>query len=131
MCERVRFYATGTLRLGLRVALRRVAAELAEALFQLRDRALDPLELLLHGGVRGDALDGLLHARVNALLQRLELTLRLREQVVEHLLSLLLLTADDLLFIGAYGHSRIVEMVLGSTTEYVVRNAPCPVFMNR
>ena len=39
--------------------------------------------------------------------------------------------AHDLLFIGAYGHSRIVEMVLGSTTEYVLRNAPCPVFLSR
>jgi nucleotide-binding universal stress UspA family protein len=37
----------------------------------------------------------------------------------------------DLLFIGAYGHSRIIEMVLGSTTEYVLRNAECPVFLNR
>lgn len=37
----------------------------------------------------------------------------------------------DLLFIGAYGHSRIVEMVLGSTTEYVLRNSPCPVFLLR
>ena len=37
----------------------------------------------------------------------------------------------NLLFIGAYGHSRIIEMVLGSTTEYVLRNAPCPVFLNR
>jgi len=37
----------------------------------------------------------------------------------------------DLLFIGAYGHSRIVEMVLGSTTEYVLRNAPCPAFLHR
>lgn len=39
--------------------------------------------------------------------------------------------AHDLLFIGAYGHSRIIEMVLGSTTEYVLRNAPCPVFLSR
>lgn len=39
--------------------------------------------------------------------------------------------SHDLLFIGAYGHSRIVEMVLGSTTEYVLRNAPCPVFLHR
>jgi len=38
---------------------------------------------------------------------------------------------QDLLFIGAYGHSRIIEMVLGSTTEYVLRNAPCPVFLSR
>ena len=37
----------------------------------------------------------------------------------------------DLLFVGAYGHRRIIEMVLGSTTEYVLRNAPCPVFLNR
>jgi nucleotide-binding universal stress UspA family protein len=37
----------------------------------------------------------------------------------------------DLLFIGAYGHSRIIEMVLGSTTEYVLRNTECPVFLNR
>ena len=37
----------------------------------------------------------------------------------------------DLLFIGAYGHSRIIEMVLGSNTEYVLRNVACPVFMSR
>jgi nucleotide-binding universal stress UspA family protein len=39
--------------------------------------------------------------------------------------------AHDLLFIGAYGHSRIIEMVLGSTTEYVLRNSDCPVFLHR
>ncbi|HEV7732030.1 MAG TPA: universal stress protein [Candidatus Binatia bacterium] len=37
----------------------------------------------------------------------------------------------DLLFIGAYGHSRIIEMVLGSTTEFVLRNATAPVFLTR
>jgi nucleotide-binding universal stress UspA family protein len=37
----------------------------------------------------------------------------------------------DLLFIGAYGHRRIIEMVLGSTTEYVLRKTPCPVFLTR
>lgn len=37
----------------------------------------------------------------------------------------------DLLFIGAYGHRRIIEMVLGSTTEYVLRKAACPVFLTR
>lgn len=39
--------------------------------------------------------------------------------------------SHDLLFIGAYGHSRIIEMVLGSTTEYVLRNVDCPVFLSR
>jgi nucleotide-binding universal stress UspA family protein len=37
----------------------------------------------------------------------------------------------DLIFIGAFGHSRIVEMVLGSTTEFVLRNSPVPVFLSR
>jgi nucleotide-binding universal stress UspA family protein len=37
----------------------------------------------------------------------------------------------DLLIIGAYGHSRIIEMVLGSTTEFVLRNTLCPVFLTR
>jgi len=37
----------------------------------------------------------------------------------------------DLLFIGAYGHRRIIELVIGSTTEYVLRKSPCPVFLKR
>ena len=49
------------------------------------------------------------------------------QKIVERLIS----HNHDLLFIGAYGHRRIIEMVLGSTTEYVLRNAPCPVLMNR
>ena len=49
------------------------------------------------------------------------------QKIIEHLVNL----RHDLLFIGAYGHRRIIEMVLGSTTEYVLRNTPCPVFMNR
>lgn len=30
----------------------------------------------------------------------------------------------DLLVMGAHGHSRVVEFVLGSTTEYLLRNSP-------
>lgn len=37
----------------------------------------------------------------------------------------------DFIFMGAYGHSRIIEMVLGSTTEYVLRNTQCPVIIRR
>jgi nucleotide-binding universal stress UspA family protein len=37
----------------------------------------------------------------------------------------------DLLFMGAYGHSRIREMMIGSNTEYVIRNTSCPVFLSR
>jgi nucleotide-binding universal stress UspA family protein len=49
------------------------------------------------------------------------------QKIIEYLVNL----KYDLLFIGAHGHRRIIKMVLGSTTEYVLRNAPCPVFLNR
>jgi len=49
------------------------------------------------------------------------------QKIVEYLVTM----NHDLLFIGAYGHRRIINMVLGSTTEYVLRNSPCPVFLNR
>jgi len=39
--------------------------------------------------------------------------------------------SPDALFLGAYGHGRIVEMMLGSTTEHVLRNATCPLFLSR
>ncbi len=37
----------------------------------------------------------------------------------------------DRVFIGAYGHQRIIELLLGGTTEYVFRNSPCPIFLKR
>lgn len=49
----------------------------------------------------------------------------------EQIVATLKNDGHDLLFIGAFGHSRIVEMVLGSTTEFVLRNAPCPVLLCR
>jgi nucleotide-binding universal stress UspA family protein len=49
------------------------------------------------------------------------------EKIMDHLIQF----GYDLLFIGAYGHRRIIEMVLGSTTEFILRKAPCPVFLNR
>ena len=49
------------------------------------------------------------------------------EEIIKHIKE----RDADGLFIGAYGHSRIIEMVLGSTTEYVLRNSSCPVFMSR
>lgn len=36
----------------------------------------------------------------------------------------------DLLVLGAYGHSRLQEQILGGVTEHVLRNLPCPVLLS-
>lgn len=37
----------------------------------------------------------------------------------------------DLLLMGAFGHSKVRELVLGSTTSHVLGHAPCPVLLTR
>lgn len=37
----------------------------------------------------------------------------------------------DLLVMGAFGHSKVRALVVGSTTAYAVHNAPCPVLLTR
>jgi len=49
----------------------------------------------------------------------------------EQIISFLKDYHADLVFLGSYGHSRFIEMVIGSNTEYVMRNARCPVFLFR
>lgn len=49
------------------------------------------------------------------------------EAVEQVLLSMLDPAEHDFLFMGAHGHSRVIETVLGSTTEYVTRRSPVPV----
>lgn len=37
----------------------------------------------------------------------------------------------DLIVMGAYGHTKVRELVVGSTTAYVTNHAPCPVLLTR
>jgi nucleotide-binding universal stress UspA family protein len=37
----------------------------------------------------------------------------------------------SLLIMGAYGHTKVRELVVGSTTAYVMNHAPCPLFLTR
>jgi nucleotide-binding universal stress UspA family protein len=38
--------------------------------------------------------------------------------------------ASDLLVVGAYGHSRLRERILGGATEYILRNPPCAILLS-
>lgn len=49
------------------------------------------------------------------------------EQIVEFAKS----TEADLIVMGAYGHSKVRELVVGSTTTYVINHAACPVLLAR
>ncbi len=101
------------------------AAELAVALRL-------PLTVLHVGKDEGSAARVVDEARRYLASHRLEAEYVVRPgHANEVILDVLGEGGHDLLVIGAYGHSRIIEMVLGSTTEYVLRNAPVPLFLCR
>ncbi len=37
----------------------------------------------------------------------------------------------DLLVMGAFGHSKVRELLMGSTTHYILNHAPCPLLLAR
>jgi len=72
--------------------------------------------------------------RVDSYLTPLDINYEIRERIgkdEEEILSFVEEDMIDLLVMGAYGHSRIREMILGSTTSYVIRRSPVPVILGR
>ena len=59
---------------------------------------------------------------------RVTFEVRHGEAVEQELLAMLEPGEFDLVFLGAHGHGRIVEMVLGSTSQYLARRATASVW---
>ena len=101
------------------------AAELASAL---------ALPLTVLHVTRDEPSDGKVLDEARRYLQSYDLTVgyeTVRGHPHERIVEVMRERGYDLLFVGAYGHSRIIEMVLGSTTEFLLRNSSCPVFLAR
>ncbi len=49
------------------------------------------------------------------------------EEIVKYLTE----CEADLLVMGAYGHTKVRELFVGSTTAYALNHAPCPVLLSR
>jgi nucleotide-binding universal stress UspA family protein len=49
----------------------------------------------------------------------------------ERIVGYALESGADLLVMGAYGHTKVRELVVGSTTAYAMNHAPCPLLLTR
>ena len=55
----------------------------------------------------------------------------LRGEASKEILSYAEAEGIDLIVMGAFGHSRLHDLILGGTTAYIIRNATLPVLLNR
>lgn len=89
-----------------------------------------PLHVLTVGGERADAtLD---EARSYLAPHDLQVQYVRRDgDPSETIVAYALECGADLLIMGAYGHTKMRELVVGSTTAYAMNHAPCPLLLTR
>lgn len=89
-----------------------------------------PFDVLVVGKKRGDEILADAASYLEAHKVRTEYVVRdgdPREVIIEYSKD----KQTDLIVLGAYGHSKVLELVLGSTTAYTLNHAPCPVLLTR
>jgi nucleotide-binding universal stress UspA family protein len=55
----------------------------------------------------------------------------LHGEAAKEILSFAQRTAMDIIVMGAFGHSRLHDMILGSTAAYIIRNSTVPILLHR
>ena len=55
----------------------------------------------------------------------------LQGEAAKEILSFSHRTAMDIIVMGAFGHSRLHDLILGSTAAYIIRNATIPILLHR
>ena len=104
-----------------------VATELCRTL-KLALSIITVVTQALETGVRNPLDDAVRMARDHGLDPRAETLVGHPEQQI---LEFAKRSQADLIVMGAYGHTRIRELVLGSTTSHVVRKSSVPVLLTR
>lgn len=106
------------------------ASQALKVAVQLASDTKAPLKLLLVGGEECKAAAAEAQSYLND--HAISATLEFRDgesaaKIVEYAQDV----GAGLLVIGAYGHTRVRELLVGSTTTQVVNHAPCPVLLCR
>jgi nucleotide-binding universal stress UspA family protein len=125
-------YAGHSASVGQRVATRAIAdaMPLLAAAETVTVLAIDPREGPgAHGEVPGADIS--LHLARHGVKATIERTVSAEVPVGEVLLSRAADLGADLLVMGAYGHSRVLEFVLGGTTQDLLEDTTIPVLISR
>jgi len=90
------------------------------------------IHLLMVGSDNEDARNALNAAQQHLQQAGLQVTTALRDGEVESVLLAYQRDENiDLIVMGAYGHSRIRQFLVGSTTTGMLRNTQCPLLLLR
>lgn len=89
-----------------------------------------PFEVLVVGEPRGEALLG--EARSYLQAHDVEVSYVIRDgDPSEEIVAYARKREADMIVMGAYGHTKVRELVVGSTTAYAINHASCPVLLTR
>jgi nucleotide-binding universal stress UspA family protein len=101
---------------------------------------IDPVELRQPGGPSGQRVDQVRERRqaaARALVERgqtagvaVDILVWIGEPG-ESIVAVAASEGADLVLVGSHGRGQLGRLIIGSVSEYVVRNAPCPVLVAR
>ncbi len=98
----------------------------------LSEKAAWPLTILC---VTNDtAAADRLHQKIEAFLEDVPIdceTLTIQGKEDREILKFIQEGSVEMMIMGAYGHNRLRELILGSTTSFVIRKSPIPVLLTR
>ena len=98
----------------------------------LSEKAAWPLTILCV--TNDEATADRLHQKIEAFLDDVPIdceTLTIQGKEDREILKFIREGAVEMMIMGAYGHNRLRELILGSTTSFVIRKSPIPVLLTR